>query len=148
MNPDSLSNTSSSDTSSQQPVLVTVGDAADSNRPQNISDIELENQRFREIIDAIPSWVFIKNEHHQYEFVNRAYAAVYGIPASECVGKTAIELGADPECVKGNPEKGIAGFRAADDEVFATGKPVYVSVEPMVVNGCLLYTSPSPRDRG
>ena len=144
-----------SDTSSQQPVLVTVGDATDSNHPlntsgpRNISDIELENQHFREIIDSIPSWVFIKNDKHQYEFVNRAYAAVYGIPARECVGKTAIELGADPECVKGNPEKGIAGFWAADDEVFATGKPVHISVEPMTVNGETKYlqTMKKPLDK-
>jgi len=150
INPESLS-----DNSAQPPVLVTVGDAADSNHPQNISgqpsisDIELENQRFREIIDAIPSWVFIKNDRHQYQFVNRAYASFYGIPAHECVGKTAIELGADPECVKGNPEKGIAGFWAADDEVFATGKPVYNSVESMTVNGETKYlqTMKKPFDK-
>ena len=113
------------------------------------SNVELENQRFREIVDAIPSWVFIKNEKHQYEFVNRAYAAVYGIPAHECVGKTAIELGADPECVKGNPEKGIVGFWAADDEVLATGKTVHVSVEPITVNGETKYlqTMKKPLDR-
>ena len=103
------------------------------------SDIELENQRFREIVDAIPSWVFIKNDKHQYEFVNSSYAAVYGIPAHECVGKTAIELGADPECVKGNPEKGIVGFWAADDQVFATGKAVHISVEPITVDGETKY---------
>ena len=103
------------------------------------SDMEQENQRFRDIVDAIPSWVFIKNKQHQYEFVNHAYAAVYGIPAHECVGKTAIELGADPECAKGNPEKGIVGFWAADDEVLATGKPVHISAEPIIVNGETKY---------
>jgi len=103
------------------------------------ADVELENQRFREIVDSIPSWVFIKNDRHEYQFVNQAYAAVYGIPAHECIGKTAIELGADPDCVKGNPEKGIRGFWAADDEVLATGEAVHIAVEPIVVNGKTKY---------
>lgn len=104
-----------------------------------LTELERENQLIREIVDSIPSWVFIKNAKHQYEFVNSSYAAEYGLPPQACVGKTAIELGADPDCVRGNPEKGIVGFWAADDEVLATGKPVQVSAEPILVDGETKY---------
>ncbi len=104
-----------------------------------LTEFERENQLIREVVDLIPSWIFIKNAKHQYEFVNSSYAAIYGLPPHACVGKTAIELGADPDCVRGNPERGIEGFWAADDEVFATGKPVRISAEPIVVDGETKY---------
>lgn len=100
-----------------------------------VEDHEQENKFFRDILNLIPSWVFIKNARHEYQFVNESYAKVYGARPDECIGKTAIDLGADPECAIGNAEKGIEGFWAADRKVLETGEPVEIAAEPIVIDG-------------
>ena len=98
-------------------------------------ELEEQNQFFRKILNLVPSWIFIKNSRHEYQFVNESYASIYGVTPGECLGKTAIDLGADPECAIGNPEKGIEGFWAADHEVLATGKSVEIEAEPIFIDG-------------
>ena len=101
--------------------------------------LELENANLNQIIDAIPSWIFVKDEEHKYVRVNSAYASVYELTPDECAGKTSIDLGVAEELALGNPEKGIRGFYADDDWVFATGKKKHIPSEPIVIDGQMRF---------
>ena len=86
---------------------------------------------FRQVIDAIPSWIFIKNSSHKYELVNQAYAGIYGVSPQECLGKDSAELGV--------PQEIAEKFWADDRDVFNSGKPKEVFAEPIVINGELRH---------
>jgi transcriptional regulator with GAF, ATPase, and Fis domain len=103
--------------------------------------MELKNRNLEQIIDAIPSWVFLKNKDHRYVRVNPAYATVYGLEPSELIGKTSVDLGVDEELALGNPEKGIVGYYADDDWVLSNHQSKHIPSEPIVVNGELRYLS-------
>jgi len=97
--------------------------------------VESKAQVLTQVIDAIPSWIFVKNTNHQYELVNSSYAAIYDASPEECLGKNSVELGVPEEIAKGNPDKGIRGFWADDREVFESGEPKNIMCEPIVVAG-------------
>ena len=105
------------------------------------TQLEFENTHLNQIIDAIPSWVFLKNEDHQYVRVNPAYSSVYNLSPEELLGKTSVDLGVDEELAYGNPEKNIQGFYADDDWVLETGKTKRIPSEPIVLDGQLRYLS-------
>ena len=88
-----------------------------------------------QVIDSIPSWVFIKNTSHQYELVNSSYASVHGVSPEDCIGKSSIDLGVPEELAKGNPAKGIRGFYNDDREVFESGQPKDILCEQIVIDG-------------
>ena len=89
----------------------------------------------RQVIDAIPSWIFLKNQNHNYELVNSAYATVYGLEQEDCLGKNSVDLGVPEELAKGNAEKGIRGFWADDREVFESGEAKEILCEPIEIDG-------------
>ena len=85
----------------------------------------------RQVIDAIPSWIFIKNSNHQYELVNQAYADTYGVSPQQCLGKNSAQLGVPREIA----EK----FWADDCDVFNSGRPKEMLAEPIIINGELRH---------
>ena len=101
------------------------------------SDVTRQNEAenncrvLRQVIDAIPSWIFIKNSNHRYELVNQAYADIYGVSPQECLGKNSAQLGVPREIA----EK----FWADDCEVFNSGKRKEMLAEPIVINGELRH---------
>ncbi len=92
-----------------------------------------ENERrvLKQVIDAIPSWIFLKNTDHEYEMVNEAYASTYGVTPEECIGKNSAQLGV--------PRSIAESFWADDLDVFSSGKPKDIPSEPIVINGQLKY---------
>ncbi len=58
------------------------------------AQFEIENSRnfLNEIIDAIPSPVFVKNRQHKWVLVNNAYSALTNIPKNEILGKTDLDF--------------------------------------------------------
>lgn len=92
-----------------------------------------EAELLTQVINSIPSWIFLKNMDHDYEMVNSSYAAFYGTTPDQCIGKNSVDLGVPKEVAVGCEEKGILGFWAVDDEVFQTGEPKETLSEPIVV---------------
>ena len=104
----------------------------------DITELKLAQHRaelLHQVVDSIPSWVFIKNTDHNYEFVNDAYAATYQLTPDQCVGKNSIDLGVPAEIAMGSEEKGIRGFWQDDNDVFESGQPKAIQSEPIVVGG-------------
>ncbi|MBC7383756.1 MAG: PAS domain S-box protein [Bacteroidia bacterium] len=54
------------------------------------AQLEIENSHnfLNEIVDSIPSPLFVKNRQHQWVLVNNAYSALTGIPKSKIIGQT------------------------------------------------------------
>ena len=97
-------------------------------KSQNQADL------LQQVVDSIPSWLFVKNTDHNYEMVNSAYATFYGTTPELCVGKNSIDLGVSEKAAKGCKEKGIVGFWADDDQVFQSGRPKDIQCEPLIVD--------------
>ena len=88
----------------------------------------------QQVVNSIPSWLFVKNTEHNYELVNTSYAAFYGTTPEQCVGKNSIELGVSEDAARGCKEKGIVGFWADDDQVFQSGKAKEIQCEPLIID--------------
>ena len=89
----------------------------------------------RSIVDATPDWIFVKDLNHRYRMANEGYASALKRTPDFLIGKDDLELGYSEELVKGNPEKGIRGYWADDDEVAARGETVVVQAEKRVTAG-------------
>ena len=98
--------------------------------------MEAQNQRdlLKQVVNSIPSWLFVKNIDHEYEMVNSAYASFYGTTPEDCIGKNSIDLGVSEEAAKGCEEKGIVGFWADDDQVFRLARPKEIKCEPIIID--------------
>jgi len=84
-----------------------------------------ESERLvRTIIDSTPDWIYIKDRQHRYRMVNQSYAQNVHLSPEEILGKDDIEVGHPEELVRGNPEKGIHGYWADDNEVMDGGHPI------------------------
>lgn len=51
-----------------------------------------ERRMLRNLIDAIPSHIFIKNQHGEYQGCNKAFQTYIGAPEEEIIGKTNNQL--------------------------------------------------------
>lgn len=89
----------------------------------------------RSVIDSNPDWIFVKDRDHRYRLANVSYANSLHLNVEDFIGKNDLELGFPDEQVKGDSEKGIAGFWAADRKVFATSRITVVEEEPVSLNG-------------
>ncbi len=102
-------------------------------------DAELQNAAFlQNIIDSSIDHIFVKDLTLRTILCNAAFSRSLGKSCAEIYGKTDIEVGWDPELVKGNPEKGIRGFEADDREVLS-GKVLRIASEPVNVLGEIRY---------
>ncbi len=93
----------------------------------------------RTMIDSTPDYIFIQDRQHRYLMVNKAFAARGPHSPDYYRSKTALEAGVSEEDVLGNPEKGIPGLWAEQDEVVASGMPKYFAEKKMMINGVAKY---------
>jgi PAS domain S-box-containing protein len=92
-------------------------------------------QLTRTVIDSTPDWIFIKDRQHRFRLTNQGYLNSLHWEMEDVIGKDDIELGFPEELVKGDPEKGIAGFWADDREVMNSGVPKVVPRDLVMVDG-------------
>jgi PAS domain S-box-containing protein len=104
-------------------------------RQQAISAVQTNEALMRTIINATPDWIFIKDTEHRYQLVNQSYANTMKLAPEAFIGKNDIEIGFPEDIVKGNPEKGIRGFWADDQEIMASGEMKIIAEEPAVLDG-------------
>lgn len=88
-----------------------------------------------QIVNGTPDWIFIKDRAHRYLTANSSYAAALKLSPSDMIGRTDLELGFPEDLVRGNPERGIRGFWADDDLVFATKRLQTFENDPAEVDG-------------
>lgn len=79
--------------------------------------LEESERLLKSVINATPDWIFIKDIHFRYLFVNDGFASAQSLKPDDFYGKTDLEIGFDKELVFGNKDKGIRGFRTDDREV-------------------------------
>ncbi|MDW3645595.1 MAG: response regulator [Bacteroidia bacterium] len=101
--------------------------------------LELERRLLRNIIDATPDWIFVKDLDHKYTLVNKAFAEAHGMKSEDMIGKNDLGVGVPEELVYGNPEKGIKGFWKDDDEVVASRVPKFIEEEHLEKEGRKTY---------
>jgi PAS domain S-box-containing protein len=89
----------------------------------------------RTMIDSTPDLIFIIDKEHRYQMVNKAFASRNKLGADFYTGKTALEIGLDPETVLGNPDKGVRGLWAEHEEIIASGEARYDPEQIISVNG-------------
>jgi PAS domain S-box-containing protein len=90
------------------------------------------------IIESLPDMIFVKDSSLRMVLCNSTFAHATGREPQETYGKTDIENGWSPDLVKGNPEKGIAGWEK-DDLAVLSGKTVHSPEEPAEVNKSSRY---------
>jgi len=100
-----------------------------------LTSVKTNESLMRTIIDSTPDWIFIKNTEHRYQLVNQSYAEAMGLTPETFIGKNDLEAGFPEEIVKGNPQKGIRGFWADDQEIMDKGEIKVIDEEPAIVNG-------------
>ncbi|HUP10705.1 MAG TPA: PAS domain-containing protein, partial [Niastella sp.] len=110
---------------------------AEAEREQLLVDVKQSEELLRTIIDSTPDWIFIKDQNHKFLLVNQAFADSLRKTPKEIVGKDDLEIGFHAEYVTGDPARGIRGFWSDDDEVYKTGKVMYIPEEPNFANGQL-----------
>ncbi|MCK6627243.1 MAG: PAS domain-containing protein [Anaerolineae bacterium] len=106
-----------------------------------LTDLKQSQELLRTTIDATPDWIFIKDRQHRYQLVNQGFANSLHLPVEALIGKNDLEVGFPEDVVKGNPEEGIRGFWADDDEVMNSASPKFVQVEPGFVDGQPVFLS-------
>jgi PAS domain S-box-containing protein len=89
----------------------------------------------REVIDATPDWIFVKDRNYHFTLVNKSFATAMHMQPEELVGKDDFYLGFPEELIMGNPEKGVKGFRADDRSVLESGQTQVNSNDRVVVDG-------------
>lgn len=89
-----------------------------------LEQTEYSAQLLRGVIDATPDWIFVKNHNFRFMLTNKSFAEAIGGTPETVIGKSDLDLGFPPEQVFGNPEAGIRGFRADDEQVLA-GEAIY-----------------------
>lgn len=97
--------------------------------------VRANEELMRTIIDSTPDWIFVKDHDHRYRLVNQGYADSMHMAPEEFIGKNDLDIGFPEEIVKGNPDKGIRGFWADDNEIMASGERKIIDEEPAVVDG-------------
>ncbi|HEY3219657.1 MAG TPA: response regulator [Gemmatimonadales bacterium] len=75
----------------------------------------------RQIIDANPSLIFVKNWDGQFVLVNRATAEIYGTTVEDLVGKTDADFNRDA--------KEVAHYLRDDRDVISSDKPKVIAEE-------------------
>jgi PAS domain S-box-containing protein len=105
------------------------------NRKRAEETIRENETLLRTIIDSTLDWIYIRDSDHHYRLVNKSYAESLKLTPQDVIGKDDLELGFSEETVHGNPEKGIAGLWADDQEVMQSGQIKIVPEEPSILEG-------------
>jgi two-component system, cell cycle sensor histidine kinase and response regulator CckA len=84
--------------------------------------------RFRSFMRFTPAVAFMKSVDGRYVYGNEAWAAQFGKPLEDVIGKTDLELW---------PPDTAAGFQASDRQVLETAQPFEATVSGLAVDGML-----------
>ena len=113
-------------------VISTLADVTEQHRTEAISRSGRRQQQ--QVLDAIDASVFVKDRDGRYTFVNEAFLRKIGLPESDVVGHTTVEIGADPvaarlaeqqdERVLGNGEQVTETLRLRDRAYLTTKTPL------------------------
>lgn len=82
----------------------------------------------RNVVDATPDWIFVKDHQHRFVLVNRAFAVAQNVSPEEMIGRTDSDYWPE-EYWAGNPSDDRRGFYADDDAALA-GKVVHNPYDP------------------
>ena len=82
--------------------------------------------RFRSFMRFTPAMAFMKSVEGRYVYGNEAWAAQFGKPLEDVIGKTDRELW---------PPDTAAGFQASDRQVLETGQPLEATVTGLAIDG-------------
>jgi len=102
---------------------------------QSLSESRQSERLLRTMIDSTPDLIFIMDRQHRYQMVNQAFADRNGMTPDYYRNKTQLEIGMDREIVLGNPQKGLAGLWAEEQEVITTGKPARIAEQLISIKG-------------
>jgi len=81
--------------------------------------LEAQQLRLHQVIDALPSAIFVKDREGRYLMVNQAFADIYGVAIAAIVGKQDADF---------NPASAqVENFLAIDQEVMQTRQPQIIS---------------------
>ncbi|RPJ63110.1 MAG: HD domain-containing protein [Dehalococcoidia bacterium] len=69
------------------------------------------------VIDATPDFIYVKDLEHKFLLVNRSFAQSQNLTPQDMIGRPDTDFFSEELCL-GNPEKGITGFHADDEEAF------------------------------
>ena len=90
---------------------------------RDVSGVRRAEQFLRQVIDADPNLIFVKDWEGRFTMVNRAAAEIYGTTVEEQVGKTDADY---------NPNREeVAHFLRDDRDVMFSGTPRFISEEPV-----------------
>lgn len=78
---------------------------------------EAEREQLRQVIDAVPQFIFAKNDAGEFIFANEAVAEAYGTTPSDLEGKTDADFAPN--------DADVEVFTEDDRTVIETGEPVY-----------------------
>lgn len=84
----------------------------------------------RQVIDMIPDFLFVKDREDRYLLANRQLAKAYGTTHERMLGKTDVELGADPVQAARFSEAGREVLRSRRDMVTPDEEFTVASGEP------------------
>lgn len=105
-------------------VVGLLGMAADITEQNRLKrDFQSQEELLREVVDANPNAISVKNTDGQYILVNRALADLFGKQKSEIVGHYAEDLFDQAE--------DAARSRAQDQEVLGTRQRLFVAQDPI-----------------
>lgn len=77
-------------------------------------EVELLYKQLRSILDAMPNYIFAKDQEGRYLMANSQFANWYGYTPEEIIGKTDVDLGVNPRL--------SLKFNAYDKQVIKSGK--------------------------
>jgi len=81
--------------------------------------LEAQQLRLHQVIEALPSAIFVKDREGRYLMVNQAFADIYGVAIAAIVGKQDADF---------NPASAqVENFLAIDQEVMQTRQPQIIS---------------------
>jgi PAS domain S-box-containing protein len=107
---------------------------AEVEREQLLARVQQSERLLRSIIDATPDWIFVKDQEHRFRLVNQGFAESLHLMPEDLIDKDDLELGFPEELVKGDPEKGIRGFWADDQQVMDSGEPMVIPYDLVTVD--------------
>jgi diguanylate cyclase (GGDEF)-like protein/PAS domain S-box-containing protein len=84
------------------------------------TEIQLKQSRIllRQVIDATPDWIFVKDRSYRFVLVNKAFAQAQDLSPEQMLGKADTEIWS-VDLRLGEPYEGRGDFHADDDLVFS-----------------------------
>jgi PAS domain S-box-containing protein len=92
-------------------------------RKQTEESILRSKLLLQSVIDSTPDWMYVKDTQHRFLLVNKSFAEAQNINPRKMIDRPDTDFFSAELCL-GNPDKGISGFHADDDQAF-NGRTVH-----------------------